>query len=199
MLLDIWFHPIPRTRKHRWRCGILFMDYNGYRAAMAYQRLTLQFTNDDSQTMPWTKRTYPVSMKNLPKGVRDKAVEIGNALLGEKRMDEGRAIATAISRAKDWAANRGKKTESTVPNSRSTDVKKHGEDGYVIPYKEELWAVKKEGSARIEKSFPNKRDAIKRAREKARAANASVTIQTKSGQVQQRVSYNPNKRARKLS
>ena len=60
--------------------------------------------------MPWTKNDYPNSMKNLPDEVRNKAIEIGNALLDEKNMDEGIAIATAISRAKDWAANRGKQT-----------------------------------------------------------------------------------------
>jgi len=58
--------------------------------------------------MPWTKKDYPNSMKNLPAAVRNKAVEIANALLDERNMDEGIAIATAISRAKDWAENHGK-------------------------------------------------------------------------------------------
>ena len=44
--------------------------------------------------MPWTKRDYPVSMKNLPGEVRNKAIEIANALLEEKNMDERIAIAT---------------------------------------------------------------------------------------------------------
>jgi uncharacterized protein YdaT len=48
--------------------------------------------------MPWTKSDYPVSMKNLPKEVRDKTIEIANALLEERNMDEGIAIATAVSR-----------------------------------------------------------------------------------------------------
>jgi uncharacterized protein YdaT len=146
--------------------------------------------------MPWTSRSYPVSMKNLPKAVREKAIEIANALLEERSMKEGIAIATGISRAKDWAANRGKRTESK-PGARTADVKKHGEDRYVIPYKENLWAVKKEGAARVEKSFDNKQEAVKAARKKARDANASITIQTRTGKVQQRMSYNPNKRARK--
>jgi uncharacterized protein YdaT len=135
-------------------------------------------------------------MKNLPMQVRGKAIEIANALLEETRMDEGIAIATAISRAKDWAANRGKKTESKARASRSTDVKRHGEDRYVIPYRD-IWAIKKEGSARVERSFDNKQDAVKQARQEARKSNASLTIQTKAGKVQQRISYNPNKRARK--
>lgn len=87
--------------------------------------------------MPWTKTDYPASMKNLPDEVREKAIEIGNALIEEGRMEEGIAIATAISRAKDWAANRGKETANENEDSRTVDVKKHGEDRYVIPYKGE--------------------------------------------------------------
>jgi uncharacterized protein YdaT len=34
--------------------------------------------------MPWTKTDYPNSMKNLPTAVRNKAIEIANALLEEK-------------------------------------------------------------------------------------------------------------------
>lgn len=31
--------------------------------------------------MPWTRSEYPNAMKNLPKQVRDKVVDIANALL----------------------------------------------------------------------------------------------------------------------
>jgi uncharacterized protein YdaT len=62
--------------------------------------------------MPWTKTDYPDSIKNLPTEVRNKAIEIGNALIEEGKMQEGIAIATAISRAKDWAAEHGKKFEN---------------------------------------------------------------------------------------
>jgi uncharacterized protein YdaT len=147
--------------------------------------------------MPWTKNSYPPSMKNLPFEVRDKAVEIANALLEENHLDEGIAIATAISRAKDWAANRGKETESKVKGSRSTDVKKHGEDRYVVPYHENEWAVKREASDRVEKVFDNKQEAIQQARKEARKSNASLTIQKKTGKLQERISYNPHKKAKK--
>lgn len=59
--------------------------------------------------MPWTKNDYPNSMKNLPAAVRNKAIEIANALLEESHMDERIAIATAISKAKEWTAEHGKK------------------------------------------------------------------------------------------
>ena len=142
--------------------------------------------------MPWTKTNYPVSMKNLPKEVRDKAIEIANALLDERNMDEGIAIATAVSRAKDWAANHGKQTEPAA-KSRSTDVKHHGKDKYVIPGREGGWAVKEEGQRRVEKEFDTKKEAVRQAKKE----NASVTVQRKTGKIEKRTSYNPNRRAPK--
>lgn len=51
--------------------------------------------------MPWTNKDYPPAMKNLSVKVRHKAIEIGNAILEEGTLDEGRTIATAISKAKE--------------------------------------------------------------------------------------------------
>jgi uncharacterized protein YdaT len=143
--------------------------------------------------MPWTKSDFPDSMKNLPSDVRNKAIEIANALLKEKSMDEGIAIATAISRAKDWAANRGMPTESKSRVSRKTDVKQHGEDRYVIPKGDE-WAVKKEGSKKAEAIFESKNEAEKVAEREAKKAKASVTIQRKTGKVQKRISFTPHRK-----
>jgi len=52
--------------------------------------------------VPWNSTYYPTSMKNLPPVLREKAIEIANALL-EEGMDEGKAIRVAISKAKEWA------------------------------------------------------------------------------------------------
>jgi uncharacterized protein YdaT len=52
--------------------------------------------------MPWNAARYPKSMQHLPDAVRDKAIEIANALL-EEGMDEGKAIRIAIAKAKEWA------------------------------------------------------------------------------------------------
>ena len=52
--------------------------------------------------MPWNESHHPRSMTNLPPAVREKAIEIANALLGQ-HYDEGRAIRIAISQAKRWA------------------------------------------------------------------------------------------------
>ena len=49
--------------------------------------------------MPWNKDDYPDSMKNLETDVREKAIEIANALL-EDNYEEGRAISIATSQAR---------------------------------------------------------------------------------------------------
>ncbi|WP_281321891.1 DUF2188 domain-containing protein [Flavobacterium aestivum] len=140
--------------------------------------------------MPWTKTDYPNSMKNLPAAVRNKAIEIANALLEERHMDDGIAIATAISRAKDWAAEHGLKTDNPE-KSRITDVKIHGQDRYVIPYENE-WAIKVEGKEKVERVFHTKQEAINQARQEAKKINGSLTIQLKTGRIEKRISYNPN-------
>ena len=145
--------------------------------------------------MPWTKSNYPNAMENLRIDVKNKAIEIANALLKEKHMDEGIVIATAISRAKDWAENRNLSLEPKGP-SKTTDVKKHGEDRYVVPHGKD-WAVKKE-KRKKEEVFDSKKEAVKEAKKEAREANASVTIQGKHGKIEERQSYNPNRRSGKL-
>jgi len=62
--------------------------------------------------MPWTKSDYPKAMENLPEETRNKAIEIANALLEEKHMDEGIAIATGIKHAKEWAGHHGRSGEN---------------------------------------------------------------------------------------
>ncbi len=54
--------------------------------------------------MPWNENYFPKSMLHLEPMVRDKAIEIANALLAEG-YDEGRAIRIAIAQAKRWAAS----------------------------------------------------------------------------------------------
>jgi uncharacterized protein YdaT len=52
--------------------------------------------------MPWNSDYFPASMKHLLPLVREKAIEIANALL-EEGMEEGKAIRIAIAKAKEWA------------------------------------------------------------------------------------------------
>lgn len=51
--------------------------------------------------MPWYHGDYPPSYKNQPVKIRDKAVEIANALL-EDGVEEGIAIATGLKRAREF-------------------------------------------------------------------------------------------------
>jgi uncharacterized protein YdaT len=55
--------------------------------------------------MPWNATSYPASMKHLPPLVREKAIEIANALLTQG-MAEGMAIRVAIAKAKEWERRR---------------------------------------------------------------------------------------------
>lgn len=59
--------------------------------------------------MPWSKKNYPNAMKNLSDKVRNKAIEIANAILRLGKLNEGSAIAIGISKAKETIANFSKR------------------------------------------------------------------------------------------
>jgi uncharacterized protein YdaT len=61
--------------------------------------------------MPWPKGEYTPSYKNLPIPLREKAVEIANAIL-EESGDEGIAIATGLKRAREVMKKEKQKTTS---------------------------------------------------------------------------------------
>ncbi|MDW0110096.1 DUF2188 domain-containing protein [Sporosarcina aquimarina] len=50
--------------------------------------------------MPWSKNDYPDTFKNVSTDVRNKAIEISNALLKEG-YEEGRAISIGLSQARE--------------------------------------------------------------------------------------------------
>jgi len=54
--------------------------------------------------MPWYNGDYPPSYKNQPEALREKAVEIANALLLDGT-EEGIAIATGLKRAREYFKN----------------------------------------------------------------------------------------------
>ena len=56
--------------------------------------------------MPWSPEHFPPSMAHLAPVVREKAIEIANALLDEGH-EEGQAIRIAIAQSKRWARARG--------------------------------------------------------------------------------------------
>ncbi|AEI41161.1 hypothetical protein [Paenibacillus mucilaginosus] len=67
--------------------------------------------------MPWRDGDYPPSMKNMDPQIRHKAVEIANALL-EDGHEEGRAIAIATAKAKEWHEAHGGGEARDAPTSQ---------------------------------------------------------------------------------
>ncbi|MGG0668315.1 hypothetical protein [Sporosarcina koreensis] len=80
--------------------------------------------------MPWTKNDYPDSFKNLEPDVRNKAIEIANALLREGT-EEGRAISIATAKAREYV--HGDNAERTK---------------YEATPRKEDWILMKEGGER---------------------------------------------------
>lgn len=67
--------------------------------------------------MPWYNGDYPPSYKNQPVRLRNKAVEIANALL-EEGVEEGIAIATGLKRAREYFAGKEKNDGKTSGKSK---------------------------------------------------------------------------------
>jgi uncharacterized protein YdaT len=87
--------------------------------------------------MPWSKNDYPSSLKNLPADVRNKAIEIANALLDEG-YNEGRAIAIATDRAH-------KSQEDKTQDKTEYHVKTH-DDGWQLIKSDSSRAIMVEGT-----------------------------------------------------
>ena len=68
--------------------------------------------------MPWTTKDYPASLKNFMAPVRNKAIDIANALLADGN-DETKAIAIATAKAEEWALKRKIKVrKDNAPENR---------------------------------------------------------------------------------
>jgi len=118
--------------------------------------------------MPWTKKDYPVSMKNLEKHVKEKAIEIANRLV-EEGYEDGRAISIAISQAKQWDENRG--------GEISTEITHH-----LVPNEGE-WVLKAlEGNDRT--VFDTKEKAMSKIEEMAKKKAVKVMIHDADGKFQ---------------
>jgi uncharacterized protein YdaT len=68
--------------------------------------------------MPWYNGNYPPSYKNQPLKLRNKAVEIANALLQEG-VSEGVAIATGLKRAREFFTPKPKRTKKETGKSET--------------------------------------------------------------------------------
>jgi uncharacterized protein YdaT len=130
--------------------------------------------------MPWTKRDYPVSLKNLEPRVREKAIEIANALL-EEGTEEGRAIAIATAKAKQW-------NDDHPLNERNDKKEKHDRHNIHVVPNEDKWLVKEEGEQDALFNANSKAEAVEKAKEWASDANRTAIIHRKDGTVE--TSYN---------
>lgn len=78
--------------------------------------------------MPWTKNDYPDSFKNLNSDVRNKAIEIANALLKDG-MEEGRAIPIATEKAREYVGgNKKQELFEVTPHQDGWQFKKESSE-----------------------------------------------------------------------
>ena len=117
--------------------------------------------------MPWNEKDYPVSMKNLDKDVRSKAIEIANALLDEG-YEKGRAIPIAVDQAKTYTAN-------------------HREDSIVYEVKphKDGWQVIVKGNERASKLTDTKEEAIQTAHTYLEDQEGRLKVYNKEGKLQE--------------
>ncbi|MBM7705847.1 uncharacterized protein YdaT [Chryseomicrobium aureum] len=106
--------------------------------------------------MPWTKTDYPDSMKNLDASVRNKAIEMANAMVDDG-MEEGRAISIATAKARDYVSG-------SDNSSRPHYVVKAHEDDWILMKQDGERAIKtattKESLLQEAKTYVNDKDGI---------------------------------------
>lgn len=118
--------------------------------------------------VPWNKDDYPDSFKNLNADVRNKAIEIANALLRDG-YEEGRAIPIALDRAK-----------SSV----------HGDDEqpvYEIRSHDEGWQLKKRDSKKAILIEETKEELMDDAKRYVNKNNGELHIYTEDGKLEEKL------------
>lgn len=123
--------------------------------------------------MRWTSQDYPVSMKNLKPTVRNKAIEVANALIAED-YDEQHAVPIAITTAKKWA-------ESDDYDGFSATHQLH-----VIPHPNG-WAIRRANADKVSFVFEDRDLAQNKALQMAEAEHGSVIVYNEDGEVQRHI------------
>lgn len=138
--------------------------------------------------MPWTKKDYPNSFKNLGEEIRLKAIDIGNAMIKDG-YDEDRAIPIAISKAKEWYENADpsekkdiKKKDVTKHEKTKSNAGKLQDADVIVQYRQEdkKWEVKSKGADKADSLYDKKVDAEKRAKETAQYREGKVESHKKN-------------------
>ncbi len=133
--------------------------------------------------MPYDSNNFPAAMKNLPRDVRIKAIEILNALIEDTSMEEGNAIATAIANAKEHNAN-----HNTAYTKSAGASEAPAKNQFVLPH-ENGWAVKTDNAKKASRVFHTKEEAVSYGKERAQKNKGTLTVQYASGEIQDRWSY----------
>ncbi|MEK3887718.1 DUF2188 domain-containing protein [Bacillus sp. FSL K6-3431] len=119
--------------------------------------------------MPWSKNNYPDSMKNLSDDVRNKAIEIANAVLRDNK-EESRAISIGIAQARKYV---------------------EGDDyhrpEYHVRAENENWVLKKKDGKRAIKREDTKASLLEKAKEYVTDHEGVLIIYTENGDVSQRL------------
>lgn len=138
--------------------------------------------------MPWTKKDFPSSFKNLDDDVRLKAIDIGNAMIKDG-YDEDRAIPIAISKAKEWVSSASSKDKKDL---KKKDISKHKKTSsnadklqdadVLVRYRKDdkKWEVISKGAEKPDSLFDKKVDAEKRAKEITQYRDGKVISYKKS-------------------
>lgn len=118
--------------------------------------------------MPWSQNDYPDSFKNLNTDVRNKAIEIANALLRDG-YEEGRAIPIALDRARKSVEG---EEEKVIFEIRAHD---------------EGWQLKKKDSKKAILIEETKDDLMGEAKRYTNKHNGELHIYTKDGSLEEKL------------
>lgn len=127
----------------------------------------------------YTKNKYPDSLKNLDPAVREKAIEIINALLKEW-MKEEKAIPIGIYRAKEsvlTTADSGSNAKKSWKKS-THEVEEVGiyQETYLVQKEDGKRKVRKKQAVRASSIHDTKQEAVHHARLLSERYNAKVRI-----------------------
>lgn len=116
--------------------------------------------------MPWTKNEYPDTFKNVSTDVRNKAIEISNALVREG-YEEGRAISIGLSQARETI-------EGKSEDRRHYEVKARDND----------WVLKKKDSSNVIFSEKTKSELLEKAKPYVTDHDGVLTVYHADGTIE---------------
>jgi uncharacterized protein YdaT len=129
--------------------------------------------------MPWNEKDFPDAFKALNEPVRNKAIEIANAMLRDSKYSKAAIVPLAAAAATQWARIRD------IP-VRANAVA--GPDYHVVPH-QSGWAVKAEHARHPTAVYDTKAPAIKRGRELAMRHLSKLVIHDFDGSLQEKRNY----------